>query len=164
MNTYFIFPLILIIIFLDGGLAKEYQQESKVILDIREVCGVPVNELLSSLPAKKDSFEIKITNNPKYGREETWTLRNKQELERLELKMLRIEIHQAKVQSVWFQSIPELVKEKDVTTYNLARMNFEMNELTRLSSEYRVRNKNGSIIRILGKSDFYQCFEYHAGH
>ena len=130
--------------------------EERALFDIREFCRMPEDIAKNNLPVEIDLFEVKEIENPKYGHEEVWSLKSNEILTTLGITMLRIEIHQNIVQSVWFKYSNELQA-------NLAIVGLLESDL---STEYgrRVKNKDGYVIGILGNGDYYQCFEYHAGH
>lgn len=148
--------------------------EEKELLDIKSFCRMSEAAAKNNLPIEIGLFNIKEFENPKYGHEETWELKNKVALSSIGLKFLRIEIHQGKVQSVWFKSdkaqpvsIEKLTSNKankEEFVSNLLRVGVNENEPVAIMSEYRIKNKDGFVIRILGNVDYFQCFEYHAGH
>ena len=78
--------------------------------------------------------------------------------------MLRIEIHQGKVQSVWFTNSKAEQLNSETFKENLQKAGLKESDIKALMSEHRVNNKDGYVIRILGSGDYYECFEYHAGH
>jgi hypothetical protein len=125
---------------------------------------MPAKMAINNLPVDKDLFDIEEIENPKYGHEEIWTLNNRQALRSLGLKMLRIEFHQGKVQSVWFKNDKTGLTDSMLFEVNLRKVGLRESELKAVISERRVNNKDGYVIRILGNGDYYQCFEYHAGH
>ena len=139
--------------------------KESMLFDVKSFCRLPINEAKAKLPVGIEFFKITKRENSVYGHEETWILTDKTKLEPLELKTIQIEIHQNIVQVVWFIDIGA---EKNITTIsskNLIRAGLQASELTNLMSEYRVNSDKGYPIRILGDShDYYECFEYHAGH
>lgn len=143
--------------------SSTYAAES-VLFDIKSFCRMPAPMATNNLPVEKELFDIEEIENPKYGHEEIWLLNNKQALRSLGLKMLRIEVHQGKIQSVWFKNDKSGLSDSMIFEQNLMKVGLKENELKEVMSEHKVNNKDGYVIRILGNGDYHQCFEYHAGH
>ena len=136
-----------------------------VLFDVKSFCRLPIEEAKAKLPVSIDFFQVTKREVPVYGHEETWILSDKTKLKLLELKTIQIEIHQNRVQSIWFVDIGAEKNKAAILSKNLTRSGLQASELTKVMSEYRVNSDKGYPIRILGESqDNYQCFEYHAGH
>jgi len=125
---------------------------------------MPASTVRDNLPADFPLFSIEEIENPKYGHEEIWSLNDKKTLEELGLKMLKIEIHQDMVQSISFKNENGALSRNEAFNRNLQKVGLRKEDLKKLNSEYRFNNKDGTVIRVLGDGDYYQCFEYHAGH
>ena len=87
---------------LGNSFGSTLDKDQKVLFDVKKVCRSSVSSFETMLPIPKKKFEIVVSDNPRYGREEEWTLNDKETLTRFGIKFLKIEIHQNKVQSVFF--------------------------------------------------------------
>lgn len=155
----------IIIVTLLGLYCSFATAESSILFDIRYFCRLPIEEAKENLPVDIKFFKIETRENPRYGHEETWTLSDNTILKPLGLKSIQIEIHQNFVQMVWFIDIGVEKEKQTIISKNLSRAGLQSPELNKVMSEYRVKAYKGFPIRILGESrDYYECFEYHAGH
>ncbi len=135
-----------------------------ILFDVKSFCRMPIEEAKINLPVDIKHFNIEERDSIKYGHEETWTLTNNSKLKPLELKVIKIEIHQDIVQMVWFIDIGSVKNRPAIRSKNLSRAGLHASELKKVMSEYRV-NGNRGLIRILGENHgYFECFEYHAGH
>ena len=134
------------------------------LFDIKKVCRSSVSSFEKMLPVPKEKFEIVVTHNPNYGREEKWTLSDRESLTYFGLKFLIIEIHQNKVQSIFFTASDNKMDKAKIFEKNLSQVNLNRQELEKVMEEFRVPNQDGFPIQIFDNADYYQCFEYHAGH
>ncbi|MEN8136722.1 MAG: hypothetical protein ABFS18_14495 [Thermodesulfobacteriota bacterium] len=150
-------------IFILAACSSAYAEELR-LFDIKSFCRMPVSVAKKNLPVAIEMFEIEKTENPKYGHEEVWSIQDEKALKNLGLTTLKIEIHQSQVQSVLFKIANEELSDTEAFTNNLRRSGLEVGDLEKLMSEHRVNSAEGFPIRILGSGDYYQCFEYHAGH
>jgi len=149
---------------LSNSFGGTLDDDQKVIFDIKKVCRSSASSLEKMLPIPKEKFEIVVSANPKYGREEEWTLNDKDSLARFGIKFIKIEIHQSKVQSAYFSSNNSVLDKAGIFKDNLSKVKLSLEELVKVMEEFRVPNQDGFPIQILGNADYYQCFEYHAGH
>ena len=138
---------------------------STELFEIKSFCRANKEEAKKRLPVDINKFTITENYNPKYGREETWTLNDSKILKALGLKILKIEVQQNIIQSVWFE-ISHLGKpKKELFHANIKLAGLKEDELEVVFSEHRVEGMGGFPIRILGDiGGYYECFEYHAGH
>lgn len=156
-----LFKLVKILTIVACLLVSEVNASNMQLFDVKALCRAPEEIAKTRLPAPFEKFRVEEVENPKYGHEEIWTLTDQKETADLEIKFFRVEIHQNMVQSIWFSPKEKINNKAEQFALNLARAGLDPSIHP---TQNFVDGNLGFPIEILGEGDFFQCFEYHAGH
>lgn len=144
-----------------GASSAEKQSNVVQILNIKEACRAPVESLEELITISKSKFRITVRDLPGWGHEEEWILKDKDELSRLGLQALLIQIEQNVLQSVMY--FPESSLEMNLSLVGLSKDDIEIKTYGELI-DVRTEDVEGRPIMISYNGTLYQCFEHHPGH